>query len=218
MLVTTRCQGTGDDDTLPPIRTEVRYQEGEERSDDPEKAWDEWGETDEGRKNPFPRRQRPIEVGMDVNTIMGMAMKQPKVVSAVLTPQFGSSDTIGQRVTQRFRDQLAAAGIGCRLWFILNGRQVIANCETIRDGHMAKDYFIRQPEIMRTVIDNIPFTPMPLQDDDDDDDDDDSDDDNVNNSGSRNYVGDSVAAGEPKSSTSSHSGTKSNSNNLKEDL
>lgn len=166
------------DDSLPPIRTEVKYLEDtEQRNDDPNKAWDEWGETEQSRKNPFPRRQRKIEVGMDIHTIMGMAMKQPKVVSAVLSEQFGSNEQIAQMVTQKFRNQLFAAGIGCRLWFVPNGRQVVANCETIRDGHMAKDYMVSQPEIIRTVLDNVPFTPRPTPNDDDDDGDDDEQDD-----------------------------------------
>lgn len=172
------------DDSLPPIRTEVKYLEDtEQRNDDPNKAWEEWGETEQSRKNPFPRRQRKIEVGMDIHTIMGMAMKQPKVVSAVLSEQFGSNEKIAQMVTHKFRNQLAAAGIGCRLWFVPNGRQVVANCETIRDGHMAKDYMVSQPEIIRTVLDNVPFTPRPTPDDDDDDDDDDDNEENDDEKG-----------------------------------
>lgn len=168
---------SAEDLDLPPIRTEVRYTKDKEvKEDDPNQAWEEWGETDQSRKNPFPRRQREIKVGMDINAIMGMAMRQPKVVTAVLTPEFGSSEQIGQMVTQKFRNQMAAAGIGCRLWFVSQGRQVVANCETIRDGHMAKDYMILQREIMRTVIDNVPFTPKPTPDDDDDDEDDGDDD------------------------------------------
>lgn len=162
------------DSDMPPINTEVKYTEEKEvKQDDPNKAWEEWGETDETKKNPFPRRQREIKAGMDVHSIMGMAMRQPKVVTAVLTPEFGSSERIGGLVTQKFRNQLAAAGIGCRLWFVPVGRQVIANCETIRDGHMAKEYMVMQREIMRTVIDNVAFTPKPTSDDDDDDDDED---------------------------------------------
>ncbi|CAN8061331.1 unnamed protein product [Agarophyton chilense] len=175
-LFATDTHASTPDDVLPPIRTEVTFRDdNEQKNDDPSKAWEEWGETEETRKNPFPRRQRKIEMGMDINTIMGMAMKQPKVLTAVLTPQYGSEEKTGQIVTQKFRNQLAAAGIGCRLWFVPQGRQVIANCETIRDGHMAKDYMISQPEIMRTVIDNVPFTPKPTPSDDDDDDDDDDD-------------------------------------------
>lgn len=167
----------GSEGDLPPIRTDVKYMEDtEDKNDDPNKAWEEWGETAESRRNPFPRRQRKIEMGMDINTIMGMAMKQPKVVLAVLGEQHGSSERVGQLVTAKFRNQLAAAGIGCKLWFVLQGRQVIANCETIRDGHMAKDYMIRQPEVVRTVLDNVPFTPRPSSLDDDDEDDEDDDD------------------------------------------
>lgn len=163
--------GTDAGDDLPPIRTEIKYEEGERKVDDPENAWDEWGESDDSRHNSFPKRQRDIKEGMNINSVLGMAMKQPKIVTAVLTPESGRNEETGQRVTQKFRDQLAAAGIGCRLWFVLQkGRQVVANCETIRDGHMAKDYMIRQPEIMRTVLDNVPFTPVPDDDDDDDDD------------------------------------------------
>lgn len=170
------CYADASDSDLPPIRTEVKYEERKEkRSDDPENAWAEWDETPETRKNPFPKRQRKIEVGMDVNSIMGMAMRQEKVVSAVLTEEFGSSEKVGQLVTQKFKNQMGAAGIACRLWFVAKGRQVIARCDTIRDGHMCKDYMIRQREIMRTVIDNVPFTPRPegLDDDDEDDEEDD---------------------------------------------
>lgn len=162
-------------DELPPIRTEVRYEQSKEsKNDDPEEAWEEWDETETTRKNPFPKRQRPIGVGMDVNAILGMAMKQPKVVTAVLSATHATSDTIGNLITQKYRNQMAAAGIGCRLWYVPKGRQVIANCESIRDGHAAKDYMIRQHEIIRTVLDNVPFTPVPVKDDDDDDDDDES--------------------------------------------
>lgn len=161
---------------LPPVRTEVKYLEDKEkRNDDPKEAWEEWGETTESKRNQFPRRQREIKPGMDIHTIMGMAMRQPKVVTAVLTEEIGSSQSVGQMVTTKFRNQMNAAGIGCKLWFVPQGRQVIANCETIRDGHMAKEYMVMQPEIMRTVIDNIPFTPKPRPDDDDDDDDDEDD-------------------------------------------
>lgn len=164
------------EDQLPPIKTEVKYlDDTEEKADDPNKAWEEWDETPETRKNPFPKRQRPIKMGMHVNTIIGMAMKQPKVVTAVLAHQFAPSETAGQLLTTRYRDQMAAAGISCRLWFVLQGRQVVANCESIRDGHLAKDYFVMQPHIIRTVLDNVPFTPRPSPNDDDDDDDDDDD-------------------------------------------
>ena len=167
------------DSDLPPIRTEVKYVDNKEKhSDDPESAWEEWDETPETKKNPFPKRQRKIEVGMDINSIMGMAMRQEKVVTAVLTKEYGSDQKVGSYVTQKFRNQMAAAGIACRLWFVLQGRQVIARCETIRDGHMCKDYMIRQHEIMRTVIDNVPFTPRPahLDDDEEDEDEDDEED------------------------------------------
>lgn len=167
----------GSTSDLPPIRTEVKYvQDQEEKNDDPNKAWEEWGESEKSRRNPFPKRQRNIEVGMDINTIMGMAMRQPKVVLAVLSEEYGSTESVGQAVTAKFKNQLAAAGIGCKLWFVLQGRQVVANCETIRDGHMAKDYMIRRPEIIRTVLDNVPFTPRPSSFDDDDDEEDDRDD------------------------------------------
>lgn len=170
--------GASSQGDLPPIRTEVKFQESATiKSDDPEEAWEEWGETRETRKNPFPRRQRKIEPGMDINTVMGMAMRQPKVVLAVLSEQFGANKRIGDLTTIKFKNQLAAAGVGCQLWFVLQGRQVVAKCDTIRDGHMAKDYMIRQPEIIRTVLDNVPFTPRPSALDDDEDDDDDDDDD-----------------------------------------
>ena len=183
----TKCQGTtsASDDQLPPIRTEVKYQEDtEKKNDDPNKAWEEWGETPETRKNPFPKRQRKIEEGMNIHTIMGMAMRQPKVVTAVLSKQF-NNENIGQMVVSKFRNQMANAGIGCKLWFVLQGRQVIANCETIADGHLAKEYLVKQSEIIRTVIDNVAFSPKPQVDDDDDDDDDDDEEEQKTSTGKK---------------------------------
>lgn len=167
-------------------------------SDDPNEAWDEWGETEQSRKNPMPRRQREIEVGMDINSIIGMAMRQKKVFFAYLKQAASPAAEVGQQIISRYYNLMAAGGVACRLWYVhQQQRQVVLNCETLRDGHMGKDFLLTQPEIEKVVLDNLAFTPKPSEDDDDDAD---------NADGGQSSTGDKSAASAGVGSTPTPTG------------
>jgi len=146
-------------------------------NDDPEEAWGEWGETAQSRRNPMPRRQRGIEPGMGIESVLGSVMRQEKVLYAYLKPAVATSEKIGRALTTRFFTMLNGGGVACQTWYVhsvgSSQRQIVLKCETVRDGHMAKNFLVTQAEIERVNLDNLDFTPKPEPDDDDDDDDDD---------------------------------------------
>lgn len=147
-------------------------------NDDPEEAWDEWGETTQTRRNPMPRRQRGIEPGMDIESVLGSVMRQEKVLYAYLKAEYATNEKIGKGLTTRFFTMLNGGGVACQTWYVHSvgqaQRQIVLKCETVRDGHMAKNFLVKQTEIERVNLDNLDFTPAPEPDDDDDHDEDDS--------------------------------------------
>lgn len=138
-------------------------------SDDPTDVWEEWDESEHSRK--VPRRQRQIEPGMNIRTVMGMVMKQQKTFWSFVAPAFISSGMEGQKLISRFRSKLLAGGVHCKMWFAPNSPQLMITTESVLDAHNAKDFLLRQPEIERVVLDNVPFTPGPnlIHEDDDSD-------------------------------------------------
>ncbi len=124
----------------------VRNVRGPSVNDDPDEAWAEWGETHISKKNPMPKRQRGIQEGMDINTIMGQADAPGEGIFCYLRPEAAPSEAIG-RPDQfaLFSTLMTAGGVACKLWYVHSvgkaQRQIVIKCETIRDGHMGKDFF-----------------------------------------------------------------------------
>lgn len=133
--------------------------------DDPNAAWEEWGETEHSRR--IPRRQREIKPGMDIRSVMGMVMKQQKTFSSFVVPASIPSQLDRDKLISRFRSKLVAGGVQCRMWFLPDSRQLVITTESVLDAHNAKDFLLKQPDIERVVLDNVQFTP-PANDMDDD--------------------------------------------------
>lgn len=154
----------------------IRNVPGPKVNDNPEDAWAEWGETEMTRKNPMPRRQRGIEEGMSVHTIIGQAMRQEKVLFAYLLEEAAPTAAMGKMHNSRFYNLMTAGGVACKTWYVHeNGklkRQIVLKCETIRDAHMGKDFMLKMPEVEKVNLDNLDFKPSKGDDDDDDDDED----------------------------------------------
>lgn len=152
----------------------VRKAERPKVNDDPEEAWIEWGETVRSRKNPMPRKQRGIEPGMDIETILGSVMRQEKVLYGYLREDIAKTEKIGKGITSMYFNRLASGSVACQTWYVHHvgavKRQIVLKCETVRDGHMAKNFMLKQPEIAKVNLDNLDFTPTPDADEDDDDD------------------------------------------------
>lgn len=138
--------------------------------DDPADAWAEWGETPESRRSGVRRRERPIEAGMNVDALLGMAGKTTKLFFTTLHPELVATDDEALALGGRYRNMLAAGGVTAT--FFADGKGgLICQAGSFRDAVNAKDFLIRQPEVALVALDAAKFTPLPPEDDDDDDDD-----------------------------------------------
>ncbi|GAB0491769.1 hypothetical protein MMPV_003024 [Pyropia vietnamensis] len=138
-------------------------------SDDPTDAWAEWGETPESRRSGVRRRQRPIEAGMNVDALLGMAGKATKLFFTTLHPGVATTEDEALALGSRYRNMLAAGGVTAS--FFADGKGgLICQAGSFRDAVNAKDFLIRQPEVALVALDAAKFTPLPPEDDDDDDD------------------------------------------------
>ncbi|KAK1869053.1 hypothetical protein I4F81_011535 [Pyropia yezoensis] len=114
--------------------------------DDPTDAWAEWGETPESRRSGVRRRrERPIEAGMNVDALLGMAGKTTKLFFTTLRPGVAANDKDALALGARYRNMLAAGGVTAT--FFADGKGgLICQAGSFRDAVNAKDFLIRQPE------------------------------------------------------------------------
>lgn len=164
-------EGPPDGYVEPELGPNIKRAERKAVNDDPEEAWEEWGETTQTRRNPMPKKQRGIEPGMDISSILGSVMRQEKVLYAYLKPEYAVNEKIGKAITTRFFTMLNGGGVACQTWYVhsvgQSQRQIVLKCETVRDGHMSKNFLVKQQEIERVSLDNLDFTPKPEPDDED---------------------------------------------------
>lgn len=114
--------------------------------DDPADAWAEWGETAESRRSGVRRRQRPIEAGMNVDALLGMAGKTTKLFFITLQPGVAATADEAVALGGRYRNMLAAGGVTAT--FFSDGKGgLICQAGSFRDAVNAKDFLIRQAEV-----------------------------------------------------------------------
>lgn len=147
---------------------EQKQKQPQPEEDDPTQAWNEWDETPELKKRQPARRVRGVQPGMDIHAIMSQMDKKEKIYFAHvgdMTPKQG------QALVDRYAQMLAAGGVLAQLFYVPDSKQIVVKCQSVRDAFVSKDFFVRQPEILKVILDGMPHTPLPKPKDDDDDDD-----------------------------------------------
>lgn len=147
-----------------------------EKSDD---VWAEWGETVETKNIPRRAVERKRSDASGIYAHLGSVIRQKKHVLADLLrgwpgAKTGVSDRekASEQLVARYGNMMTAGGLGVKV-YMSQVNQLLVETETVLDAYLARDFLLRQREVEKVVIDNVPFTPAPRPADYDEDEDDD---------------------------------------------
>mmetsp|Transcript_44852 Transcript_44852/g.174077 ORF Transcript_44852/g.174077 Transcript_44852/m.174077 type:complete len:168 (-) Transcript_44852:2199-2702(-) len=144
-------------------------------SDDPDDAWEEWGETksqkEKDRQRPRFQPQVDMRPGKKVNIDSLMGSVPKKLQLFFVKGNFASVPACNARVAQ-WREQLRIGAVEANISCVQAGEEItiVGRAESQRDAHNAKDFLLRFDEVTSVKIDTQEFTEPLVRGDEDEDD------------------------------------------------